>query len=91
MVRGLLDLTNFGLYAPEMALIKRGRLSVQPVEEDAWKAVQLLAEKGGWDETLLNKNTAVPDNVKNEGKRKTEGSLCSFISCMPIAIHLTYL
>ncbi|KAL5527836.1 hypothetical protein ACEPAG_6637 [Sanghuangporus baumii] len=36
----------------EMALIKRGRLSVQPVEEDAWEAVQLLAEKGGWEDDL---------------------------------------
>ena len=46
-----------------MALIKRGRLSVQPVEEDAWTAIHLLADKGGWDE-----------NEKKSGSRKSESS-----------------
>lgn len=32
-----------------MNLVSRGRLSVQRVEEDAWNAVTLMAEKGGFD------------------------------------------
>ena len=33
-----------------MALVTRGRLSVQRVEEDTWGVIELLADKGGWDE-----------------------------------------
>ena len=33
-----------------MALIKRGRLSVQPVNEDAWRIIHELADNGGWTE-----------------------------------------
>ena len=33
-----------------MSLVSRGRLSVQPVEEDAWSIIELLAQHGGWDE-----------------------------------------
>lgn len=32
----------------EMALVTRGRLSVQRVEEQTWAIIQQLAEKGGW-------------------------------------------
>ncbi|KAJ3559905.1 hypothetical protein NM688_g55 [Phlebia brevispora] len=34
----------------DMALINRGRLSVQRVEETAWNAINSLADEGGWDE-----------------------------------------
>jgi len=33
-----------------MTLIKRGRLSVQPVNEDAWRIIHELADNGGWTE-----------------------------------------
>lgn len=33
-----------------MALVTRGRLSVQRVEEDTWGVIELLADKGGWDD-----------------------------------------
>lgn len=33
----------------DMALLNRGRLSVQPVSKDAYDAVIALSEKGGWD------------------------------------------
>jgi len=33
-----------------MALVSRGRLSVQRVEQAAWDAIQTMADKGGWDE-----------------------------------------
>ncbi|KAF8165764.1 PUA-like domain-containing protein [Crassisporium funariophilum] len=36
-----------------MDLVRKGRLSVQRVQEDAWVAVGLLAEKGGWEEMDL--------------------------------------
>lgn len=35
-----------------MALISRGRLSVQPVEELAFETVVLLGDKGGWEELM---------------------------------------
>ncbi|KDQ64124.1 hypothetical protein JAAARDRAFT_187497 [Jaapia argillacea MUCL 33604] len=38
-----------------MALVTKGRLSVQKVEQDAWDAISLLAEKGGWDEKVYSK------------------------------------
>ena len=33
-----------------MDLVTRGRLSVQRVREDAWKAIDQLAKNGGWKE-----------------------------------------
>ncbi|KAB8336863.1 hypothetical protein FH972_021171 [Carpinus fangiana] len=33
-----------------MALLNRGRLSVQPVTDEAYEAVRLLGEKGGWED-----------------------------------------
>lgn len=32
-----------------MDLVTRGRLSVQRVGEDAWAAIELMAENGGWE------------------------------------------
>lgn len=40
-----------------MPLVTRGRLSVQRVDEDAFKIIQLLAEKGGWDDLNLKGKT----------------------------------
>ncbi|KAI9466952.1 DUF55-domain-containing protein [Lactarius psammicola] len=34
----------------EMALVHRGRLSVQRVQPEAWEVIELMAEKGGWTE-----------------------------------------
>ncbi|CAE6422191.1 unnamed protein product [Rhizoctonia solani] len=39
----------------EMPLINRGRLSVQPVNEGAWAAINKLAERGGWTEQTKSK------------------------------------
>ncbi|KAL1727565.1 DUF55-domain-containing protein [Schizophyllum commune] len=41
-----------------MALITRGRLSVQRVEESAWNTIQAMAEKGGWEEQVATKRLA---------------------------------
>lgn len=38
-----------------MALVSRGRLSVQRVEQAAWDAIQLMADKGGWSEEQVKK------------------------------------
>jgi len=32
-----------------MALVTRGRLSVQRVDEKTWGVIQQMADKGGWD------------------------------------------
>ncbi|KAG6877363.1 hypothetical protein C0993_008218 [Termitomyces sp. T159_Od127] len=47
-----------------MDLVGRGRLSVQRVEESAWKTIVALAEKGGWEEM----------NVKVKGKRPAKSA-----------------
>ena len=38
-----------------MALVTRGRLSVQRVEEETWNVIVQLAEQGGWDEGGVSK------------------------------------
>lgn len=38
-----------------MALLNRGRLSVQRVEQAAWDAIQKMADKGGWGERQTKK------------------------------------
>jgi hypothetical protein len=38
-----------------MELVRRGRLSVQRVQPEAWEVIKQMAEKGGWaDETKRN-------------------------------------
>ncbi|KLO08445.1 DUF55-domain-containing protein [Schizopora paradoxa] len=56
-----------------MALIKRGRLSVQPVEEDAWTAIHLLADNGGWEENEKKSKKGKAEAPKTTSrKRKKE-------------------
>jgi protein phosphatase-4 regulatory subunit 3 len=60
-----------------MALVNRGRLSVQPVEEDAYDAIVALGEKGGWDEDAVGKKPAKAKAAKaptSASKRKAEDS-----------------
>jgi protein phosphatase-4 regulatory subunit 3 len=47
-----------------MALINRGRLSVQPVEEEAFRVIVELGEKGGWSEEVASGKKA-----KSKGKK----------------------
>jgi len=57
----------------DMPLVRRGRLSVQKVPEEAWQTVQLLAENGGWEELALQKTkTKKPKSVKKKKKSKDE-------------------
>ncbi|KIM35155.1 hypothetical protein M413DRAFT_449863 [Hebeloma cylindrosporum] len=51
-----------------MDLVTRGRLSVQRVGEDAWKAIEQLAEKGGWEDMDLRPTaTATKKRKQNRG------------------------
>ena len=52
---------------PGMDLVRRGRLSVQRVNKDAWDVIVLLADNGGWtDLDLKPKRRTAP----GKGKRK---------------------
>ena len=53
-----------------MALLNRGRLSVQRVEEAVWNAIQTMAEKGGWNE----KQTKKPKGKKRALEDKEDGA-----------------
>ena len=50
-----------------MDLVTRGRLSVQRVGEDAWKAIEQLAEKGGWEDMDLRPTATVTKKRKENG------------------------
>jgi hypothetical protein len=63
-------------YSTAMALVSRGRLSVQRVEENAWDAVVLLAERGGWDGlnfawTKSNRRRVLPDESEQHNETIT--------------------
>ena len=49
-----------------MDLVTRGRLSVQRVGEDAWAAIELMAENGGWEGLNLKPKKGVK-GVKLKG------------------------
>ncbi|OSD04440.1 DUF55-domain-containing protein [Trametes coccinea BRFM310] len=51
-----------------MALITRGRLSVQRVEAETWEVIEQLAERGGW-----NEETATGGKRKPAAKRQAKG------------------
>ncbi|KII94592.1 hypothetical protein PLICRDRAFT_33393 [Plicaturopsis crispa FD-325 SS-3] len=57
-----------------MALVNRGHLSVQRVEEDAWNVVQQLAEKGGWDDMNFGKTKgkAAAKKMTKKADKETE-------------------
>jgi hypothetical protein len=54
-----------------MGLLNRGRLSVQPVTTDAWKAIIKLGERGGWDGKLST--ISGPSKRKREEEAKKDG------------------
>ncbi|KAL4257359.1 DUF55-domain-containing protein [Pleurotus pulmonarius] len=56
-----------------MDLVTRGRLSVQRVSEEAWNTIQLLAERGGWDDLNLKASPQKKSNKATvENKRKAK-------------------
>lgn len=59
----------------EMALVTRGRLSVQRVEEQTWAVIQQLAEKGGWVSDASGSSKAKLKAAATPKKgRKTKGT-----------------
>ncbi|KAI0722477.1 PUA-like domain-containing protein [Earliella scabrosa] len=56
----------------EMALVTRGRLSVQRVEEKTWQVIEQMAERGGWDEAggTVGKSRAKPKAKGNAAGRQ---------------------
>ena len=57
-----------------MALLNRGRLSVQRVEEAAWNAIQTMAEKGGWREEPTKKAKGRKKQAPEDAEDRTEPS-----------------
>ncbi|KAJ3740859.1 DUF55-domain-containing protein [Lentinula detonsa] len=66
-----------------MDLINRGRLSVQRIQKPAWDVIKLLAERGGWNESMFGKGKGkskgagsgnVSKNRGNKGKESTRGT-----------------
>jgi hypothetical protein len=57
----------------EMALVNSGRLSVQPVNEEAWGVIEMMAEKGGWDGMNIDKRKAKTVKANDESKKATKG------------------
>jgi hypothetical protein len=59
-----------------MPLVGRGRLSVQRVEEEAWNAVVMLADRGGWGEESAKagkgQGKATNGSKATKGKGKVE-------------------
>lgn len=47
-----------------MALINRGRLSVQPVDEKTWDAIVKLADTGGWNDNFAKASKGTKKLVK---------------------------
>ncbi|CCM03358.1 uncharacterized protein FIBRA_05487 [Fibroporia radiculosa] len=54
----------------QMALVTRGRLSVQRVEEKTWDVVSMLAEKGGWNEVDIKDGAAKRRIASRAGKSR---------------------
>jgi len=52
--------------------VNSGRLSVQPVSEEAWAVVEMMAEKGGWEGMELAKGKA-KKTKDNGGPKATKG------------------
>lgn len=55
----------------DMVLLKRGRLSVQPVDQVAYDAIKLLGEKGGWSESMASKSKKGTGEGKSKSKAKS--------------------
>ncbi|KAK4701960.1 hypothetical protein P7C70_g4266, partial [Phenoliferia sp. Uapishka_3] len=55
-----------------MALLNRGRLSVQPVEDEVYEAVVQLGMKGGWEELLVVPKKATKRKAKKEEEDEGE-------------------
>lgn len=57
-----------------MALLNRGRLSVQPVTPEAYSAVELLCRNGGFEDIALLRRAKAPAKAKAASKKRKEAS-----------------
>lgn len=55
-----------------MPLVTRGRLSVQRVSQECWGTIQMMSEKGGWEEMTFGKKK--PSTSKRPGQAATKSS-----------------
>jgi len=51
----------------EMDLVRKGRLSVQRVDEKAWNAINMLTKEGGWEEMDLKPKKTRPKKAAVQG------------------------
>lgn len=56
-----------------MALVNSGRLSVQPVSEEAWTVIEMMADKGGWEEINFVKGKPKTTKSGREPKKTSKG------------------
>lgn len=57
-----------------MALINRGRLSVQRVEENTWSVIEKLADAGGWEDDVAKKGRAAGSAAPRQQKKRRPSS-----------------
>jgi len=59
-----------------MDLVRRGRLSVQRVQPEAWEVIEQMTEKGGWTEETKGNGRAKKGRGEASiiGKRTNEGT-----------------
>ncbi|KAG2369740.1 PUA-like domain-containing protein [Suillus spraguei] len=55
-----------------MPLVTRGRLSVQRVSQESWGIIQMMSEKGGWEEMTFGKKK--PSTSKRPGQASAKSS-----------------
>lgn len=55
-----------------MPLVTRGRLSVQRVSQECWEVIQMMSEKGGWEEMTFGKKK--PSTSKRPRQAATKNS-----------------
>lgn len=55
-----------------MDLVRRGRLSVQRVQRDAWDVVEQLAEKGGWSEDVRKGKKRRSGGAEKEERKRSK-------------------
>ncbi|KAH9927299.1 PUA-like domain-containing protein [Fomitopsis serialis] len=58
----------------QMALVTRGRLSVQRVDEKTWDVIQQMADKGGWDADTVTRSKAKARPAPAGKNRKTKST-----------------
>ncbi|EIN10939.1 DUF55-domain-containing protein [Punctularia strigosozonata HHB-11173 SS5] len=70
---GLEYIGKSGIIAHQgMALVNRGRLSVQRVEETTFDVISSMTERGGWDDKELSKKAQKKTSTKASKKGETE-------------------